>query len=136
MTIRAQIFTALQSSFKGTFDQVYSNTYNNVGRTDVPEWIGWGLFSLNGDSLKGILAWYVLKSNKYLDATVATMDTVLGANPLGTSFITGLGHTYPRDPLQGQSRSDKVDEPIPGYGNLRFKCSLNHFHNMLLWHYF
>lgn len=33
---------------------------------------------------------------------VATMDTVLGANPLGVSFITGLGAFTPQDPLQGE----------------------------------
>ena len=33
---------------------------------------------------------------------VATMDTVLGANPLGVSFITGLGALTPQDPLQGE----------------------------------
>jgi hypothetical protein len=44
------------------------------------------------------------------------MDTVLGANPLAISTITGLGTEYPMDPLQGQSRSDNVTEPIPGWG--------------------
>ena len=38
---------------------------------DVPEWIGWGLFSLNGDSYKGILGWYLLKSTKYLGSEIA-----------------------------------------------------------------
>ena len=31
------------------------------------------------------------------------------------SYVTGLGKRYPMDPLQGQSRSDNVVEPIPGY---------------------
>jgi hypothetical protein len=51
-----------------------------------------------------------------LDWMSLSMDTVLGANPLSISFITGLGRNYPMDPLQGQSRTDNVAEPIPGYG--------------------
>lgn len=51
----------------------------------------------------------------HLDWLALSLDTVLGANPLSTSFVTGLGHKYPMDPLQGQSRTDNIAEPIPGY---------------------
>lgn len=43
------------------------------------------------------------------------------------SFVTGLGKRYPMDPTQGQSRTDNVDEPLPGYvvmgpyGHVSFK---------------
>jgi hypothetical protein len=44
-----------------------------------------------------------------------SLDTVLGANALSQSYVTGLGHIYPMDPLHGQSREDNIPEPIPGY---------------------
>jgi hypothetical protein len=63
----------------------------------------------------GILGWHISNDIEMLDALAQNMDTVLGANALSTSFVTGLGDVYPMDPLQGQSRSDGVAEPIPGY---------------------
>ena len=43
------------------------------------------------------------------------LDTVLGANALAQSYITGLGHAAPLDPTQGQSMFDSYAAPIPGY---------------------
>lgn len=96
--------------------QIFGNVYKNIGRTDVPQWIGWGAFGLNVDSFYGVLGYHILRDSKQLDWLSMSMDTVLGANPLSTTFITGLGVRSPLDPLQGQSRTDNVTTPIPGYG--------------------
>jgi len=75
------------------------------------------------------LCWHIFNDDSNLDWLALSLDTVLGANPLSMSFITGLGHIYPMDPLQGQSRTDNVVEPIPGYavmgpyGHVSFKSS-------------
>lgn len=79
------------------------------------EWIGWGSFTLSYGSIWGVLGWHVFKDPALLDWMALSMDTVLGANPLGISFVTGLGYIYPMDPTQGQSRTDNVVEPLPGY---------------------
>ncbi len=79
------------------------------------EWIGWGSTTLSWAYLWGIIGWHFFNDEKHLDWMTLSLDTVLGANALGISYITGLGHRYPMDPLHGQSRSDSVLEPIPGY---------------------
>lgn len=79
------------------------------------EWIGWGSFTLQWAQFMGVLGWHILDDTSHLDWLALHIDTVLGANPLSMSFITGLGAEYPMDVLQGQSRSDDVLEPIPGY---------------------
>jgi endoglucanase len=113
---RNYIRQSMKSSVYGNLAQTRSNPYINVGRMDVPMWIGWGSFSLNSATFMGVLGWFMFSDKAHLDWMSLSMDTVLGANPLAISTITGLGTEYPMDPLQGQSRSDNVTEPIPGWG--------------------
>ena len=112
---RQYIREAFYRNAYGGQSRTLSNTYRNIGRTDVPEWIGWGSFTLSYASIWGVLGWHVFKDPAHLDWMTLSMDTVLGANPLGMSFVTGLGYVYPMDPTQGQSRTDNVVEPLPGY---------------------
>jgi len=47
-------------------------------------------------------------------AAMRCLDHHLGANPLGYSWITGVGRRYPRHILQHPSEYDDIDEPVPG----------------------
>lgn len=115
-TVRALIYSALKRSVDGSKSMAVKNPYRNVGRLDVPEWIGWGSSgAVNWGHFMGILGWHMFNDRSQLDWVVQSLDVVLGANPIATSYITGLGHTYPMDPTQGQSRTDDVVEPLPGY---------------------
>jgi hypothetical protein len=53
---------------------------------------------------------------RYFDAISVSADYVLGANPLGMSFITGLGTVSPREPLHLDSLVSIRDGrgPMPG----------------------
>lgn len=54
---------------------------------------------------------------EYTDALSLTADYMLGANPLGMSYITGLGSVYPQDVLHLDSLAsmrDRTMEPLPG----------------------
>jgi endoglucanase len=50
----------------------------------------------------------------YLDAIVSQLDHVLGRNPYGRSFVTGLGHLPPMNPHHRPSAADGVIAPWPG----------------------
>ncbi len=50
----------------------------------------------------------------YLNATVSALDYVLGRNPLGYCYVTGLGERYPLHIHHRPSESDNVVEPVPG----------------------
>ena len=47
-------------------------------------------------------------------AAQLNVDHHLGANPLGYSWITGVGRRYPKAILQLPSVYDGIDEPVPG----------------------
>jgi len=66
---------------------------------------GWGQGTVMGRYLDAIVARLSLGDvpedvqRRYFDAMSVAADFVLGANPLGMSFITGLGTVHPREPL-------------------------------------
>jgi photosystem II stability/assembly factor-like uncharacterized protein len=113
--IKQKIRESLMKKADGLIEFTYSNPYRNGARLDVPEWIGWGEFTQSSQYAFLLLqAWTLDKERKYWEAALANLDTQLGANPLSMSFITGLGHRYPRDPLHLPSLYDGEEEPIPG----------------------
>lgn len=114
--VRRVILGAMKSAVSGNKNMATRNPYKNVGRLDVPEWVGWGSSgAVNWAHFVGVLGWHMFGDESQLDWMSASLDAVLGANPLAMSFVTGLGRVYPMDPTQGQSRTDDVVEPIPGY---------------------
>ena len=64
------------------------------------------------------------RRQRYVDALSVAADYVLGANPLGRTFITGLGARPPREPLHLDSLAHIAAgrDPVPGipvYGPVR-----------------
>ncbi len=51
----------------------------------------------------------------YRNVALANLDYLLGRNPLGMSFVTGVGLRYPRAIHHRPSAADGVDEPVPGF---------------------
>jgi len=62
-----------------------------------------------------LLRGYVFAKDEQLrTAAMLSLDHHLGANPLGYSWITGVGKRYPKYILQIPSEYDDIDEPVPG----------------------
>jgi hypothetical protein len=94
---------------------VWNNLYRSCGPLNDPMRIGWGFFAETSMySWELIKAYYLTNDTSYLTTAKLCLDTQLGSNPQYLSYITGVGHDYPREPLQAQSILDKIPEPIPG----------------------
>jgi hypothetical protein len=92
-----------------------ANLYRNAHRSDVLEWIGWGSFAQSTRySFELIKGSYLLQDDSYLPYAKINLGPQLGNNPQGVSYITGIGSSYPMNPLQGPSERDGVVEPVPG----------------------
>jgi endoglucanase len=50
-----------------------------------------------------------------LDAAQSVLDYVLGRNPLGMSYVTGIGQRSPMHPHHRPSEADGVVDPVPGF---------------------
>jgi hypothetical protein len=62
-----------------------------------------------------ILAYNLTGDTNWLERARINVDWPLGANPLCTTYITGIGSKYPMHPHNKICHYDGVDEPIPGY---------------------
>jgi endoglucanase len=58
------------------------------------------------------------EGKKYRDYALRVADYWLGCNPMGMTYITGVGHRYPQNPLHGPSiqaiKDGLADVPVPG----------------------
>jgi len=70
-----------------------------------------GTFSASNECSYVVRAHKITGDEKYLRAAVLTCQTHTGANPLNMCFTTGLGHDYPRHPLQVDHRIS--NQPAP-----------------------
>lgn len=58
---------------------------------------------------------YILHGNEdYLRTASSHFDYILGKNPLGVCYITGITENSCRHPHHYQSAADDVDDPVPG----------------------
>ncbi|SMQ95943.1 cellulase [Xanthomonas fragariae] len=55
------------------------------------------------------------QQRQYLDAAQSHLDYILGRNPLGLSFVTGMGRRTPKHIHHRPSEADGIDAPVPGW---------------------
>ncbi|HEY5959887.1 MAG TPA: glycoside hydrolase family 9 protein [Polyangiaceae bacterium] len=78
----------------------------------------WGSNGVVARSAMNLLVAYGISADetksRYLDAAVQQIDHLLGRNPFGRSFVTGLGYLPAMHPHHRQSEGDMVFLPWPG----------------------
>ena len=105
--VRAAVLREADFYIEGS-DQM---AYKFIRHPDAP--INWGTGAY-GNSLQPILdAWFLTGDPKYREWTIRTCDNMLGANPLGLCWITGLGERTIRAPLHN-SRYRPEGEVVDG----------------------
>ena len=61
-----------------------------------------------------VQAYRLTRDTSYLRAAHANLDYLVGRNPTGYSFVTGVGTKTPMFPHHRPSASDTIPEPVPG----------------------
>jgi endoglucanase len=61
------------------------------------------------------VAYRLTGEQRYRDTLLDAINYLLGRNPFGRSFVTGLGYRPPMHPHDRRSSADNVDLPWPGY---------------------
>ncbi len=59
-------------------------------------------------------AYNMLECEEYLQAALEQLNYILGKNPVGTGFITGIGTVCVKNPHHRLSGFDDIDAPVPG----------------------
>ncbi|MEK7413497.1 MAG: glycoside hydrolase family 9 protein [Planctomycetota bacterium] len=75
----------------------------------------WGVATGTNDARTLVMAWGLTREQKYFDAIALTADWLQGCNPLGTSWTSGIGYTYPWCFFSGESEEDGIVDPVPGF---------------------
>jgi len=87
-------------------------------RVSIPRyqdyWLGWGAATMYNYSRMQLIAYALDKRDTLREAAIQNADFMLGANPLGLSFTTGLGYSYPIDIQHENSELDNIMDPVPG----------------------
>lgn len=77
-------------------------------------WAAWGASTVTNFNRNLFIAWKLTGDKKYLDAIALNTDFMLGANPMGMSWTTGIGYAYPIDIQHNNSEADGIMDPVPG----------------------
>ena len=76
--------------------------------------LAWGSSTMTNYNRVLAIAHRLTGEAKYRDAMLANLDFMLGANPMGMSWTTGLGMVYPIDFQHAVSENDGLWDPVPG----------------------
>ena len=77
-------------------------------------WLAWGVSVMTTYNRALFMAHALEPKPAYRLAAMQNFDYMLGANPLGMSWTTGLGFSYPIDIQQENSMTDGILDPVPG----------------------
>ncbi len=99
-------------------DTLVSHIEKNPYRQTWPRyqnyWAGWGASCVTNFNRCLAIAYRLTGDKKYRDAIINNADFMLGANPMGMSWTTGIGYVYPIDIQHANSEDDMIMDPIPG----------------------
>ncbi len=108
----------MKSYFLDPADQLVSMAESMPYRFSWPRNKSYGLVwgeSVMTNPGRALLIAHALTGNeKYRDTALQNLDFMLGANPMGMSWTTGIGYSYPTDIQHGVSQYDGITDPVPG----------------------
>jgi hypothetical protein len=77
-------------------------------------WMSWGTTVMTNQARCLWIAHALTGDEKYRRAAILNTDFMLGANPMGMSWTTGVGHAYPVNIQHEVSATDGIADPVPG----------------------
>lgn len=77
-------------------------------------WLAWGASVMTTYNRALFIGYALAPKETYRLAAMQNLDFMLGANPMGMSWTTGLGLAYPIDIQHANSAFDGVMDPVPG----------------------
>jgi endoglucanase len=119
--LKSQAIAWFEQAARDSLAFAQGNPFSITCRVPTLPVIGYtGYYSVPETVLGAILprAHYLTGEQKYLAGALAAAHFSAGANPMNMTFTTGVGHTYPRQPLHIDSQHAGIAPPdgITVYG--------------------
>jgi endoglucanase len=112
----AALLDSIRAAMITTADEIVKTCNTHAYARPLGNRYFWGC---NGDVAQQAQTLHVanvLRPNPaYVQTSLDALNYLLGRNPYGRSFVTGVGHLPPRHPHDRRSGADTVDVPWPGY---------------------
>lgn len=101
---------------KGEELLVFSNdqAYRESWPVDGVAYGGWGEACMANPARALIAAYLVTNDTKFLNGAARNLDFMLGANPMGMCWTTGVGSLYPTDIEPPYQFEAATKDPLPG----------------------
>jgi endoglucanase len=111
-TMKQHLISFCDSIARNAQGSAYASSYGNSERDFF-----WGCLSESClSNAISLLYGYRLDGNKdYLDQAFFNMDYLLGRNPLGYCYVTGMGTKSPVNPHHRLAATDDLPGPLPGF---------------------
>ena len=94
--------------------QIADMPYRHTWPRKQDYWASWGALTVVNFNRCLAIAWKLTGKPEYRDPMANNLDFMLGANPLGMSWTTGIGFVYPIDFQHTNSEDDGIMDPVPG----------------------
>lgn len=95
-------------------NQMTNMPYRQTWPRSMDFWAAWGASVVVNFNRCLFIAGQLTGDPKYREALILNTDFMLGANPLGMSWTTGIGYVYPIDIQHANSEGDGFMDPVPG----------------------
>lgn len=95
-------------------DEMEAMPYRHSWPREKVRGLSWGTSDMCNPGRALFIAYALTGNPKYRNAALQNMDFMLGANPMGMSWTTGLGFVYPTEIQHEISQKDGVADPVPG----------------------
>lgn len=76
--------------------------------------MAWGTDVMTNDAKVLLFAYHLTNNAKYKQAALYNIDYMLGGNPSGMCWTTGIGYVYPIPIHHRVSTEDGIRDPVPG----------------------
>jgi endoglucanase len=76
--------------------------------------LGWGNAAMLNRAEFLLVAYEVVGKKTYREAALRNIEHAFGANPMGMSWTTGIGWSYPAVVQHAPSTNDGIADPVPG----------------------
>lgn len=88
--------------------------YRRTWPRNQSRFMGFGNTDMTNAGRVLFIAYALTGAEKYREAAILNFDFMLGGNPMGQSWTTGLGYTYPVNIQHEVSSVDGIADPVPG----------------------
>ena len=111
----SDVYEAIKKAFLQQVDELYTIYDGTSAKVSLNFWRWASNSDIANQAMLGFEAYKLIGDIKYLNMATNNIDYLMGRNPTGYSFVTGIGTKPPMNIHHRPSGADGIEEPHPGF---------------------